>query len=520
MEDGRETPLLVDESEAAAPAPPKDPPPPTTARATAIAIARIAWPVSVSWLVQWSQSFFTIWLIGGAGEELSMAAYGLANVVCNVTGHSFLWGIGAGLDTLASQAWGAREHAAVGLAGQRVLLILTLVVNVPVVAIWLNATPLLIALGQERDIATHVAAFARVRVPGLFCQAPVCVLTKSLTAMGKTKPLLAINLGGVALSLGLAWLLIARASPASGRFDPIVGSAVMSTSVDAASALALLGVAACDADCRRCWPGWSRRAWDGWRPYLKLAVPALLMGIFEWWSWDIVNFLAGLCPEPKTALASNALLGQIISLAYCAPGGLQAGTQTLVGNALGAQAPRAARRAAHVGLALAAGVMGAQAVALFALRGRWAALFSSEPEVGREVRRLLQWVVVFNAGDGVQLVVSGAITGAGKQGATPLVLFVAYWVLGLPLGALAAFHAPRNGLLGLWWGMTLAVWLHVAAYLAMLFAYPRVKGAIDWPRAARAAAARLAEPAADAAAGLNPAPPEEEYAEPPRQDAG
>ena len=73
MEDGRETPLLVDESEAAAPAPPKDPPPPTTARATAIAIARIAWPVSVSWLVQWSQSFFTIWLIGGAGEEISMA---------------------------------------------------------------------------------------------------------------------------------------------------------------------------------------------------------------------------------------------------------------------------------------------------------------------------------------------------------------------------------------------------------------------------------------------------------------
>ena len=64
------------------------------------------------------------------------------------------------------------------------------------------------------------------------------------------------------------------------------------------------------------------------------------------------------------------------------------------------------------------------------------------------------------------------------------------------------------------------MWLHVAAYLAMLFAYPRVKGAIDWPRAARAAAARLAEPAADATAGFNPAPPEEEYAEPPRQDAG
>ena len=84
---------------------------------------------------------------------------------------------------------------------------------------------------------------------------------------------------------------------------------------------------------------------------MKISVPAMLMGIFEWWSqlgrclrlpqgssqgqarslccaglalhchcfrsWDIVNFLAGLCPHPKSTLATNALLGSIISLPYC-----------------------------------------------------------------------------------------------------------------------------------------------------------------------------------------------------------
>ena len=81
----------------------------------------------------------------------------------------------------------------------------------------------------------------------------------------------------------------------------------------------------CDSDCRSCWPGWSWQCWRGWCPYLSIAVPALLMGIFEWWSWDIVNFLAGLCHEhgqshdAKTSLATNALLGIIISLAYCIP---------------------------------------------------------------------------------------------------------------------------------------------------------------------------------------------------------
>ena len=104
------------------------------------------------------------------------------------------------------------------------------------------------------------------------------------------------------------------------------------------------------------------------------------------------------------------------------------------------------------------------------------------------------------AGDGIQLVLSGVVTGAGKQAATTPVLCVSYWVLGLPLGALAAFAHPRNGLLGLWWGMTGAVWLHVTAYLALAFAHPCVPCAIAWPAAARQAAERLAQPVADAAA--------------------
>ena len=71
------------------------------------------------------------------------------------------------------------------------------------------------------------------------------------------------------------------------------------------------------------------------------------------------------------------------------------------------------------------------------------------------------------------------------------VLLVSYWVLGLPLGALWAFKAPRNGLRGLWWGMTLGVWLHFSAFVAICFGHAaasraprsrcRVPGAVDWP---------------------------------------
>jgi len=199
-----------------------------------------------------------------------------------------------------------------------VVLILTLCVNVPVVAIWLNATPLLVALGQDQDIADKVADYARIRILGLFMQAVTCVAMKTLTAMGKTKVLLYVNLLGIVVALALTWLFISADSPFSSFFvSPVDGSAWASTLLDSLSAGVLLGCCICDSDCQRCWSGFSYKAWAGWGAYLKISVPAMLMGIFEWWSWDIVNFLAGLCPHPKSTLATNALLGSIISLPYC-----------------------------------------------------------------------------------------------------------------------------------------------------------------------------------------------------------
>ena len=52
-------------------------------------IAKIAWPVILSNMVGWSSSFFGLWLLADAGDSASLAAYGLATALCNVTGHAF-----------------------------------------------------------------------------------------------------------------------------------------------------------------------------------------------------------------------------------------------------------------------------------------------------------------------------------------------------------------------------------------------------------------------------------------------
>ena len=85
----------------------------------------------------------------------------------------------------------------------------------------------------------------------------------------------------------------------------------------------------------------------------------------------------------------------------------------------------------------------------------------------------------------MQMVLTGVITGAGKQAASGPILVVGYWVLGLPFGAACAFAWPWNerrslGLLGLWLGMTLAVTIHSSAYMLVCFAPCRMRGVIQW----------------------------------------
>lgn len=63
------------------------------------------------------------------------------------------------------------------------------------------------------------------------------------------------------------------------------------------------------------------------------------------------------------------------------------------------------------------------------------------------------------------MALTGAIIGAGAQSVTTPVLLVSYWLLGLPLGAFFAFASPALGLLGIWLGMIIAVFLHTLTYV-------------------------------------------------------
>ncbi|KAJ1185871.1 hypothetical protein NDU88_002657 [Pleurodeles waltl] len=96
------------------------------------------------------------------------------------------------------------------------------------------------------------------------------------------------------------------------------------------------------------WGGWSWECLQEWGPFTSLAVPSMLILCFEWWIYEIGNFVAGLISV--TELGAESVMYQICTVAYMLPYGLSIAASVRVGNALGAGNEKQAKSSAVVAL--------------------------------------------------------------------------------------------------------------------------------------------------------------------------
>ena len=87
--------------------------------------------------------------------------------------------------------------------------------------------------------------------------------------------------------------------------------------------------------------------------------------------------------------------------------------------------------------------------------------------------RLLAVAAVFQIFDAIQGIGTGALRGLGKTRGPMLINFVAYGVIGLPVGYVLCFKTPL-GIYGLWSGLTLALIFAAGLVLALWLKGSRV----------------------------------------------
>lgn len=170
---------------------------------------------------------------------------------------------------------------------------------------------------------------------------------------------------------------------------------------------------------------------------------------------EIVALAAGrLGTIPLAAQSVIMTADQIINTV---PFGLGVAASARLGNLLGAQRPRDARRAAHAAAVLSAAMGAAILALLMATRTVFGRLFNDDARVVALVADVMPFVALFQIADGLNGSCGGVLRGMGRQWVGALVNLVSYYGGALPAGIYLAFHGW--GLAGLWVGQCVALYL-------------------------------------------------------------
>lgn len=429
-------------------------------------LAVVALPAYPMALVSRCVGLLSSALVGHWGDTTALAAVGLSNVITNITGYSWLFGLSAAISTLSSQDWGAKKYHAIGVTLQRSYLILLCFANAPLLLIWLSAQRVLEAAGQPSDVAQLVGLYTSIRAPGIFFVSANVVLSRTLSSMSNMRINLIMSGVTACLNITLSIVLIPRFG--------FIGAPITATLCDMVETIGILLLALRDKDFRKCWPGFTRAAWKEWRPFLRISCPALALLGIEWWTWDLQSFLAGLISP--IAQATQAVAPSITDLQYATGQSLGTAANTVIGNLLGEGKVREARRSAWLVMLLCLFLMSFQGTLFLVLRKSVAHIFTSNPAILDQIAALLPLTLAFSFVDSHQAALTGIIQATGRQYLAAPLVFVCYWVVGVPLGlvlALGVFGGPRWGLQGLWTGMLLAVAGHFISFAIVV-------GCLDW----------------------------------------
>ena len=414
---------------------------------------RLAAPMALTELGWLAMSFTDTVMVGRL--PYSATAIGAVSLGGTLFASIGLFGSGMmlGMDTLIAQAYGAGRLAECHRSMWNSLYLACIFSPLLMIAV-LAILPLFPHFGLEPALVAQTVPFLKALVWSALPLTLYFALRRYLQAMGIVKPVVFALVSANLVNLLGNWALVyghlglrARGVPGSG----------WSTCVSRIYMAVVLAAAAVYYDRKRQSGLWrASRRLELWRirQLLRLGFPAALQLLLEISAFASATFLIGRLGAVQ--LAGHQIALNVASFTYMVPLGIGSAAAIRVGHAIGARDPHGAARAGWMALSFAAAFMACAGLALFLFARPIARIYTPELDVVRAGATLLLVAAVFQLFDGLQVVATGALRGAGNTRVPMLANLVGYWVIGLPLGALLCFKM-KYGAVGMWAGLCLAL---------------------------------------------------------------
>ena len=407
------------------------------------------------------------WMAMGIVDTIMVGPLGPAAISAAGIGTSlhmgfavFGMGVLLGLDTLVSQAFGARDIRDC----HRWLfdgLTLALLMSVPVTAVCVALYFSLPVLGFHPEVRPLLERYFGV----ILLSTPILLMyaacRRYLQGMHIVTPVMFALVSANLINAGANWALIYGhlGMPALG-----VEGAAWATLFSRVYMLLVVGVSIWWYDKQRAKEVGAAgtglwhvpRIVDRLRlsRLLRLGLPAASQLVAEVGVFALATALAGTL-DPISS-ASHQIALNLAGLAFMVPLGIGSAGAVRVGHAVGADDRVRASAAGWMAILLGTGFMVASGSLFVAMPRALIGLFTTDAAVLAVGTSLLYLAAVFQLFDGIQGVITGTLRGLGDTRTPMVVNLAAHWLLGLPVSYTLCFVVGW-GVWGLWVGLSIGL---------------------------------------------------------------
>ncbi|KAL3235187.1 Ethionine resistance-conferring protein 1 [Nakaseomyces bracarensis] len=413
-----------------------------------------AFPLVFTFVLQNSLSLASIFSVSHLGTK-ELGGVTLGSMTANITCLAAIQGLCTCLDTLCSQAYGAKNNHLVGVLVQRCAIITT-IAFLPVMYIWWFWSDWILAtMIPERELCKLAADYLKITalgVPGfiffecgkrfLQCQgifhastivlvicAPVNALLNYLLVWNKT---IGIGYLGAPTSVAISYWIMALGLLFYTMFTNHPARPL------------------------KCWNGIIKpnQLFRNWKKMYNLALPGVIMVEAEFLGFEILTIFAsriGTAP-----LGAQSIVSTVASLAYQVPFSISVSTSTRVANFIGASLYKSCIITCKVSLLLSFVCSSMNMLIIFTFKKQIAALFSTESDVVELVISTLPILAFMQLFDAFNASTAGCLRGQGRQKIGGYINLFAFYCIGIPMAYCLTFYL-NAGVSGLWYGITCAL---------------------------------------------------------------
>jgi MATE family multidrug resistance protein len=413
----------------------------------------LALPIVLAELGWMAMGVVDVMVVGRLPQSAqAIGAVSVGSVIFN-TVSVFGLGLMLGLDTLVSQAFGARDIEDCHHSLLQSIYLSLAASPVLMVVVWLLMA-LLGTFGIEPDVRHETERYLHGIVWSTLPLVLHYAFRRYLQGMNIVRPVMVALFTANLVNLAANWLLVfgKLGAPALG----VAGSG-WATCFSRGYMAVFLGLYIVWNDRRErtglfhISPGLDMKRI---KELVRLGLPAAAQTSIEVGVFAVAAAFIAKLDEISLAAHQVAILA--ISVAYMLPLGLSSAAAVRVGQAIGREDPRGAIRSGWTAIALGS-LLEIMVVLIFVFAGVPIGLiFTTDRAIIQMAVTLLMVAALFEVFDGFQTVSTGALRGLGDTRTPMICHFIAYWIFGLPTGWYLCFRRGW-GAVGFWVGFVVAL---------------------------------------------------------------